>query len=44
MPLIGIRSFSTVAVIADLIETEFVLFIGDYLLARVPDGDDAQDG
>ena len=33
-----------VMVVADLIETEFVSFIRDHLLAGVPEGDDALDG
>ena len=45
MPSIGGSGLLlTVTVIADLIETEFVLFIGNHLLAGVPDGDDALDG
>ena len=36
--------FLTVTVIADFIESKFVLFIGDYLLAGVPNGNDALDG
>jgi hypothetical protein len=36
--------FLTVTVIADLVKKEFVLFIGDHLLAGIPDGDDALDG
>ena len=40
----GSGLFLTVTVIADLIETEFVLFIRDHLLAGVPDSDDTMDG
>jgi hypothetical protein len=43
LPSTGIRPFLTVTVIADLIETEFVLFIGNHLLVGVPDSDDAFD-
>jgi hypothetical protein len=38
IPSIGIRPFSDrINVIADLIESKYVLFIGDHLLAVVPD-------
>jgi hypothetical protein len=36
--------FLAVTVVADLIETEFVLFIGGQLLAGVADGDDTLNG
>ena len=40
----GSGLFLAVTVVADLVEAEFVLFVGNDLFAGVPDGDDALDG
>ena len=44
MPSIVIGSFLTVTIIADLIETEFVLLIREHRFVGIPESDDALNG